>query len=274
MQWTALLATLLLFAERTAALTAREIISQAQARNGFAEWRDRKMVVRFQSSEYGAGVTREAEIYERDDPRREHRSLIVIISPDTVRGIRFLHVSARATGDMWWTWSPTLRRPLKLGGTPGATQGDESFFGPDLSYGDVEAVERVLQWTDAEGAVTSESEEACGEKTCDRVVVVPAKGNDEFPYRRYRLWFSRDDLLLRRAELYDIENRLMKTVDCGGYFASGRFMTPRECVIVHVNGGRSTIAVREVTYDSGLAESLFAIGHLPDGGRRVGDGGP
>lgn len=265
MQWIALLATLLLLAERTVGLTAREIISQAQARNGFAGWRDRKMVVRFQSSEYGADVTREAEIYERDDSRGGHRTLIEVISPDSVRGIRFLHVSPHATRDMWWTWSPTLRRPQKLGGTSGGTQRDDVFFGRDLSYGAVEAVERVLQWTDVEGTVTSESEAACGEKICDRVLVVPAKGNDEFPYRRYRLWFSRDDLLLRRAELYDAESRLMTTVDCDGYFASGRFMTPRECVIVRVSGGRSTIAVREVAYDSGLAESLFTIGHLSDG---------
>jgi len=58
----------------------------------------------------------------------------------------------------------------------------------------------------------------------------------------------------------------MKTITCGGYFASGRYMTARTCVIEHVKThSRSTITVKEVAYDSGLGDELFAIGHLGEG---------
>ena len=43
-------------------------------------------------------------------------------------------------------------------------------------------------------------------------------------------------------------------------------MTARTCVIEHVKTqSRSTITVKEVAYDSGLGDELFAIGHLGEG---------
>jgi len=95
---------------------------------------------------------------------------------------------------------------------------------------------------------------------------VPAQENGEFPCKRYRLWFTRDDRLLRKAELYDPEDRLMKTVACEGYFASGRFMTARSCTIEHPKTHtRSVITVKEVAYDTGLGEDLFTVAHLSEG---------
>ena len=57
----------------------------------------------------------------------------------------------------------------------------------------------------------------------------------------------------------------MKTITCEGYFLSGRFMTARSCSITHVNGTRATITVREVAYDTDLADDLFTIAHLGEG---------
>jgi hypothetical protein len=122
---------------------------------------------------------------------------------------------------------------------------------------------RIQQWTDTQGTVTLDGDETCGERTCDRIAILPAKDNDEFACARYSLWSTRDDRLLRRAELYDPEGRHMKTVNCEDYFASGRFMTRRSCGITHERTGtRSRIAVREVAYDTGLDASLFTIAHL------------
>jgi hypothetical protein len=84
---------------------------------------------------------------------------------------------------------------------------------------------RIQQWTDAEGTIRLEGDEPCGERTCDRLRLVPAADNGEFPCASYRLWFTRDDRLLERAELYDSHEALMKTIACRGYFATGRFMT-------------------------------------------------
>jgi hypothetical protein len=264
---TALAATaLLLVANGAGALTGREVIDQAQARNGFATWRDRRSLVTIEGFDGSNHVIREAEVYEQTDPRGEHRALMEYRSPADFKGTRYLVVSPRRARQDWWMWTPVARRVRKLGGTYPGLQRDEIFFMSDLSYSDLGLLVRIQQWTDAEGTARLEGEEACGEHTCDRVRLVPALDNEEVPCASYRLWFTRDDRLLQRAELYDPHDQLMKTITCGGYFASGRFMTARSCEIEHVKTKtRSVITVQEVAYDTGLGDDLFTIAHLSEG---------
>ncbi|HYV56752.1 MAG TPA: outer membrane lipoprotein-sorting protein [Candidatus Nitrosopolaris sp.] len=260
------LVALLITAAAASALTGTEIIAQAQARNGFSTWHDRRSVVTLENVEEGSGRTSEAEVFEKTDPHGEQRTLIVFLSPTDRKGTRLLHVSPHGSRDQWWWWSPATRHVRKLGGTAGGLQRDEVFVGRDVGYADLETLIRIQQWGDADATTTQDGEEACGDgRTCYRLTLQPAKGNDEFPYTRYRLWFDRNDLLLRKAELDDRGDQLMKTVTCEGYFATGRFMTARSCTIVHVNGTRATITVREVAYDTGLGDDLFTIAHLGEG---------
>jgi hypothetical protein len=66
---TALAATaLLLVANGAGALTGREVIEQAQARNGFATWRDRRSLATIEGFDGSNHVIREAEVYEQTDP--------------------------------------------------------------------------------------------------------------------------------------------------------------------------------------------------------------
>jgi hypothetical protein len=264
---TALAATaLLLSATGAGALTGREVIEQAQARNGFATWRDRRSVVTIEGFDESNHVRREAEVYEQTDPRGEHRALMEYRSPADFKGTRYLVVSPRRTRQEWWMWTPGTRRVRKLGGTYPGLQRDEIFFMSDLSYSDLGLLVRIQQWTDAEGTARLEGDEACGENTCDRVRIVPAPDNEEFPCASYRLWFTRDDRLLQRAELYNPRDQLMKSITCGGYFASGRFMTAHSCEIEHVKTKtRSVITVQEVAYNTGLTDDLFTIAHLSEG---------
>jgi hypothetical protein len=246
--------------------TGREVIAEAQARNGFATWRDRTSVVTLEGFDGAKHTMREAEVYERTDPHGEHRELFEYRSPGDFAGTRYLVVSPRHARQEWWLWTPTARRTRKLGGTYPGLQRDEIFFATDLSYSDLALLVRIQQWTDADGDVRLDGDEPCGESTCDRVKLVPAPNNQEFPCASYRLWFTRDGRLLQRAELYDPDDQLMKTITCGGYFATGRYMTARSCEIEHVKTKtRSVITVREVTYDTGLGDDLFTIAHLSDG---------
>jgi len=135
----------------------------------------------------------------------------------------------------------------------------------DLSYSDLALLVRIQQWTDADGDVRFEGEEPCGEKTCDRLRLVPAADNAEFPCASYRLWFTRDDRLLVRAELYDPDDAPMKTIACRGYFATGRFMTPRTCEIEHQKTKtRSVVTMNEVAYNVDLPDDAFSVAHFSD----------
>ena len=139
-------AALLLIATGAVALTAREVIEQAQARNGFSTWHDRKSLVTLQGFDGEvSGVMREAEVYERTDPRGEHRTLMEFLSPDEFKGTRYLHVSPRHTRQESWMWTLAARRVRKLGGTYPGLQRDEIFFISDLSYSDLVVLTRIQQ---------------------------------------------------------------------------------------------------------------------------------
>jgi len=246
--------------------TGRDVIAEAQARNGFATWRDRKSVVTLEGFDGANHTVREAEVYEQTDPHGEHRELFEYRSPGDFAGTRYLVVSPRHARQEWWLWTPATRRTRKLGGTYPGLQRDEIFFATDLSYSDLPLLVRLQQWTDADGDVRLDGDEPCGASICDRVRLVPAADNDEFPCARYRLWFTREGRVLRRAELYDPHDQLMKTITCDGYFATGRYMTARTCEIEHVKTKtRSVITVQEIAYDTGLGDDMFTIAHLSEG---------
>ena len=51
-----------------AAPTGREVIAEAQARNGFATWRDRRSLITLEGVDGANHSLREAEVYEQTDP--------------------------------------------------------------------------------------------------------------------------------------------------------------------------------------------------------------
>jgi outer membrane lipoprotein-sorting protein len=263
-----LAAAVVLAAGEASAPSGADVIAAAQARNGFATWHDRRSVVVLEADDAGVVQRREAEVRERSDPHGEHRTVFEYLAPDDVRGTRFLHVSPRGTRDEWWTWTPATRRARRLGGTAGGLQRDEIFLGRDMNYADLELLVRIQQWTPREGTATLDGDSPCAETTCERVTLVPAPGNDEFPCARHRLWYGRTDRLLRRAELYDPDDHLMTVITCDGYFAVDGHMTARACVIEHPRTGRRvTIRLEEVAYDVGIADDVFTVAHLSEGGR-------
>src|SRR5262249_50507407 len=95
-----------------------DVVAEAQARNGLATWHDRTSLVTLEGFEDDTRrIVREARVYERSDPRGEHRTLMEFVSPDDVRGTRYLHVSPRRARQEWWMWSPARGGARKLGGT-------------------------------------------------------------------------------------------------------------------------------------------------------------
>ena len=242
-----------------------DVIERARSRNGFATWSDRTSEVTMESFQDGGRVTREATIRERTTPAGDHQALIDFTAPNDQRGTRMLHVAPRGAPDDYWIWTPAARRARHIGGNAASSrQREEIFFGNDMSYRDLEMLTRILQW-DARAATATVVEGPCGDATCHQVTLVPT-GTNEFPFGRYGLWFTRDDLLLRRVELFDRGGALLETITCEGYFSQGGIQTPRTYTIEHVpTTSRAVITIRSVTYDSGLEADIFSVSNLERG---------
>jgi hypothetical protein len=248
-----------LLAASAPALTGREVVDEAQKKNGFSTWRDR--TVSATMATYAGGDltrSRDLEITEQTDPRGEHRTFMAFIAPADVQGTRFLHLSPCGAADQQWLFAPSVRRVRRLG----EAQRDENFFGADLSYRDLELLVRIQQWNDAEATATLGPEETIDGHRCHVVTLVPR--NEEFPsYSKYVLWFGTDDHLLRRVEIFDTDPKLLKRITPRKYERIGNYATSMESDIETVpHDTRTAFTFRQVRYDVGVNEGIFSVSNL------------
>jgi hypothetical protein len=244
-----------------AALTGREVIDDAQRRHGFSTWRDRTLEATMES--YGPTLqrTRDATVTEQTDPRGAHRTFMEFVAPADVTGTLFLHLSPRGEKDQQWLWSPQTRRARRLADA----SRDESFFGSDLTYRDLELIVRIQQWNDDEATATLEPEAVLDGTPCHVVVLVP-KSREEFPYARYRLWFERDGLLLRQVEVVDAADVVVKRLRFRRYERIQNYATAQESEIADVpNGTHTLLKIRNVRYDTGVSEDVFSVSNVQRG---------
>lgn len=241
-----------------AALTGREVIDSAQRKNGLTNWKDRRLSATMKTYEGDALVrTREIEVVEQTDPRGEHRTLINFIGPADVQGSEFLHLSPRGERDSQWLWTREMRRARRIS----EAQQDETFFGTDLSYRDLELMVRIQQWTDAEAAATLEGEETIDGRACHVVALEPK--TPEFHWTRYRLWFGKDDLLPWRLDVHGDGDKIAKRVVMSKYERVQDHATPVEVTVSNVgDDSRTTLSQREIRYDTGVSDDVFTVSAL------------
>jgi outer membrane lipoprotein-sorting protein len=243
-----------------AALTGREVIDTAQQKNGFSTWHDRVLETTMESYTTTLERTRDANVTEQTDPRGEHRTFMEFTGPSDVTGTLFLHLSPRGERDQQWVFTPSARKARRLADAAR----DENFMGTDLSYRDLELIVRIQQWNDSEATATLEPEASLDGKPCHVVALVPK--NDEFPYSRYRLWFGTGDFLLWKVEVYDVDQKLFKSVTLSSYERIQDFATAQESNIANVQYGTHTIfKVRNVRYNSGVPDDTFAVANVQKG---------
>jgi outer membrane lipoprotein-sorting protein len=252
----------LLAASPAFALTGREVIDNAQKKNGLTTWKDRTMdMVMTSFDKSSAQRAREATVTEQTDPRGEHRTFMEFTGPADVTGTLFLHLSPRGDTDQQWLWTPATRRARRL---PDAAR-DENFMGTDLSYRDLELIVRVQQWNDDESTATllPEAEDVDGHD-CHVVELVPK--NKEFHYSRYKLWFGKDDLLLWRVEVFDREGQSFKRVAFRDYQRVQNYATAHDAVAKNVQyETHTTFKVVRVKYDSDVPDDLFNVASVQKG---------
>ncbi len=258
----AALLTLTLVARDAAALTGREVIDDAQKKNGFSTWKDRTLAAHMDTySGDTLARTREVEISEQTDPHGEHRTFMKFTSPADIQGTLFLHLSPRGAKDQQWLWTPQARRVRRLA----EAQEDENFFGTDLSYRDLELLVRIQQWTDAESTAVLEPEPSTVDGTSCHVVMLTPK-NEEFPYAKYRLLFETDGLLLRQVDVWDQNGTLVKRVLPRKYHRIGGYATAIESDVANVPAATHTLfTLRDVSYDTGVPDNTFSLSNISKG---------
>lgn len=151
--------------------------------------------------------------------------------------------TAEGKNDSRWMWLPALN--LKRSIAPGDKR--TSFVGSDFVYEDVS------------GRNLKEDEHELVETTDTQYVIknTPKKPGDvEFSY--YTVRIDKDTFLPRKAEYYDKNGKLYRTVEATKVETIQDFPTVTESVVKDLNSGGSTVNIfSDIEYDIGLKETIF-----------------
>ncbi|MBN2163829.1 MAG: outer membrane lipoprotein-sorting protein [Pontiellaceae bacterium] len=243
------------------AITALAAVALTSA--AFAELSANEIVTKANDAAYYAGNDGRAQvemsITDKDGGTRTRK--FTILRMDTDNGTQKFYVYFKEPADLYkqvflvwkeveegkndsrWMWLPALN--LKREIAPGDKR--TSFVGSDFVYEDVS------------GRSLGEDHHELIETTDTQYVIrnTPKKPDDvEFSY--YTVRIDKDTFLPRKAEYFDKNGKLYRTVEATKVDTVQGFPTVTESVVKDLNTGGSTInRFTEVEYDIGLKESIF-----------------
>ena len=243
--------------------TAREILDRRKALDdGARHWDDRhekmKLVI---VDKRGGERVREVELYDRREPGDEQKTILFFRSPAEVKGTAFLAFTHKGRAADQWLYLPELQRVRQIT----ARTRNESFMGTDLSYHDLDLMQEMVSWTEADAKSSLRGDETVDGTACHVIELVPQR--EDIGYKKVVLWLGKDDLVPRRIELYEdgsdpkkrIQQSDVRTVDNIPIAQRIEAATPAA-------GSRTAIEITEVRFNQKLDPELFSQRYLERGG--------
>jgi len=246
----ALVAPAALHAESAADVLGRIRALDAGPRN----WTDRTQKVRLTIVDAaGKERVRELESFNRRYGGGEEKGLLFFRAPAELRGTGFLQWSHGARDDEQWLFLPELKRTRQIS----SRAKRESFAGTDFSYRDLEIINEVTRWTDAEAtAALGADEQIAGEPA--HVLSFTPRDPDAVGYTAVRVWERKSDLVPVKMEFAGPDGPL-KVLDLADYRTTDGIPTPYRLEMRNLkSGGRTVVEIQELVHNRGLADDLFS----------------
>jgi outer membrane lipoprotein-sorting protein len=241
----------------------RELFNQVQKLNQTTRaWRDRTQRMQVTITDRrGNERRREIELQTKKDGPKASRSTLFFLAPADVRGIAILQIIEPGQEDRNWLLLPDL------GGGPRRVTGSErsgSFVGTDFSYEDVAIMGEILDWTDADAAVTSGSEAVVDGRACAVIEFKPTQS--DISYGKVRLSIDRTDLVMRRLEMEDKSGKLAKTLSLSeirqvGPIPAAYALDMRD----EIRGSHTHVEFTDIRFNIGIADDEFTQRRLERG---------
>lgn len=217
-------------------------------------WTDRSQVLALTIvDERGNERRRKMKMFTRREPGGAEKSLGVFLEPPEVRGTAFLQHIPETGPSTQWLYLPELGRVRQIN----SRARRKSFMGTDFSYADLDILENVLHWTEAD-AVVRRIEPPSGPKEADRVWFALQLAGDDPTYPRIAVELSESDLLLRSIHMYGSEEAPLKTLrfqeirDVAGIPTALRFEMRQPDP-----GTYTTVDVSDLEYDAKIEAGVF-----------------
>ncbi|MCI0635375.1 MAG: outer membrane lipoprotein-sorting protein, partial [Actinobacteria bacterium] len=138
--------------------------------------------------------------------------------------------------------------------------------GTDLTYGDLDLMQEVVNWTDQDTDAVLRGEETIDGTATYAIEFKPKR--DDVAYKKIVVWLGKDDLVARRIEFYADGTTLTKRLKESGIKSVGNHPVAHTVdVETPAAGTHTTMQLVDVKYDTGLDEDLFTQAALERGER-------
>ncbi|HYR95389.1 MAG TPA: outer membrane lipoprotein-sorting protein [Candidatus Binatus sp.] len=247
-----------------AAESAREILDRRKALDDTTRhWDDRHQKMKLTLVDRRGGErVRELDMFDRREPGDEQKTILFFLAPAEVKGTGFLAFTHKSRSADQWLYLPELQRVRQIT----ARTRNESFMGTDLSYHDLDLIQEMTSWSEADARSTLRPEETL-EGTPTHVIDL-APQRDDIGYRRIVLWLGKEDLVPRQLELYEEGGEPKKRLIQHDVRAIGSIPVAHRIEIATPGAGSHTvIEIADVQFNQKLDPELFSQRYLERGGR-------
>jgi outer membrane lipoprotein-sorting protein len=247
-----------------AAETARELLDKRKALDDTTRhWDDRHQKLKMTIVDKRGGErVRELELYERKEPGDEQKSICFFLAPAEVKGTGFLAHTHKGRPADQWLYLPELQRVRQIT----AKTRNESFMGTDFSYHDLDLINEMISWSDADARSSLKGEESIDGAATYAIELSPQR--EDIGYKKIGLWLGRDDVVPRKLEFWEDESAPKKTVVQTQIRDEGAIPVAHHVeVSTPAAGSHTVIEISDVQFNPKLDSDLFTQRYLERGGR-------
>jgi len=247
-----------------AAETARQILDRRKALEDTTQhWNDRHQRMKMRIIDHRGGErVRELEVYDRRESGAERKTILFFLTPAEVKGTGFLSFTHTGRPADQWLYLPELQRVRQIT----ARTRNESFVGTDLSYHDLDLLQEMPSWSEADATSKLRADETLSGVTTHVIELTPQR--EDIGYHRIVLWLGTDDLVPRRLEFYEDGDAPKKRLDQSEVRAIGPIPTPEHVEVETPGTGTKTVIdIDDVQFNQNLDADLFSQRYLERGQR-------
>ena len=260
--YTLLLVTGLVATSAASAETARALLDhRKQLDDTTRHWDDREQHVALTiERKLGAPFERTVAIYERRLGAGEEQAVAFMLEPASVRGVAFLSYGHDDRADDQWVYLPALKKVRRISGN----ERNESFFETDLTYQDVDVLQDLVKWPEADAPATLLGEEEIDGTPTYKIELKPHV--DDVDYSRILVWLAKDDLMARRTEMFAGDAEPRKIVEQSDIrLVDGIPVAFRLVASTPAKSSRSVMQVTAVRFNQHPESELFTQRALAQG---------
>jgi outer membrane lipoprotein-sorting protein len=244
------------------ALTAREILDRAKELDDTTrKWTDRTQTMTLHIHGKGGGEReRTLAVLDKRYADGQDKSISFFLAPPEVKGTGFLQWSLRGRDDDQWLYLPELKRTRRIT----SRLRDQSFMGTDFSYGDLDILGEIQDWTEQDAPSALTGSEAVDGRACHVIELRPQQR--DALYGRIVIWVDQELLVTRKIEFHGTDGTHLKTLTQQDIREVGPIPTAHRLEMRSLKKEtRTEVELSDIGYDRGLSDEVFTERQLKRG---------